>query len=296
MKTYMKETTNTDLIDIILNGGEQADEAMYHLLHHRLHHQLKERFEVYQYQLFDDFDDMIDDFFFYLRDGKEGDNQQTYQSLQSIEKRESFESWMLNTFRNYLSVRAAKEGFVTHEGLPAESLADADANFSMLTDEQMLSIASDLLAYTHQKLSSRDGFIFLRAMLTMLNKKKALPNGDVAKVLGMTDVSYRVTVHRMKSHLAKYRADLLRGESLHLDEKHQQMAKRIYDDFLHLYPTLLVYYCQAIDSLPCADAVKQLRQNHYLTTGDMMHEAEPSYSTTITITAFWNKLNRFLIG
>ena len=295
MKTHNKETKKAVSIDSILNGGKQADEAMYHLLHDGLNLQLRQRFEVYEHRLLDDFDDVVDDFFFYLRDGKERDNQQTYQSLQSVEKRESFETWILNTFRNYLSMRVAKEGFVTHTELSTENVADADVNSSMLTDEQKLSIASDLIAYAHQKLSSRDSFIFLRAMLTMLNKKKALPNDDVAKVLGMTDVSYRVTVHRMKNHLAKYRADLLRGENPHLDEKHRQMAKRINDDFLHLYPTLLDYYSEAIDSLPCADAVKQLRQNHYLTTGDMMHEAEPFYSTTITITAFWNKLNRFLI-
>lgn len=295
VKTYMKETTNTGLIDIILDGGVLADEAMYHLLYHRLNHQLKQRFEVYEHWLLDDFEDVVDDFFFYLRDGKEGHDQQTYQSLQGIEKRGSFESWVLNTFRNYLSVRAAKEGHITHMELPTESVADIDANASVLTDEQKLSIASDLLAYAHQKLSLRDGFIFLRAMLTMLNKQKAMPNEEVAKALGMTDVSYRVTVHRMKCNLAQYRSDLLRGEHFQLDEKHQQMAKRIYDDFLHLYPTLLGYYCQAIDSLPCADAVKQLRQNHCLTTGDMMHEAEPFYSTTISIAAFWNKLNKFLI-
>lgn len=291
----MKETTNTGLIDIILDGGVLADEAMYHLLHHRLNHQLKQRFEVYEHRLLDDFEDVVDDFFFYLRDGKEGDDHQTYQSLRGIEKRDSFESWMLNTFRNYLSVRAAKESPITHKELPTESVADIDANASMLTDEQKLSIASDLLAYAHQKLSLRDGFIFLRTMLTMLNKKKALPNEAMAKALGMTDVSYRVTVHRMKCNLAQYRSELLQGEHFQLDEKHQQMARRIYDDFLHLYPTLLGYYCQAIDSLPCADAVKQLHQNHFLTTGNMMHEAAPSYSTTITITAFWNKLNRFLI-
>ncbi|MBR3491691.1 MAG: hypothetical protein IKH44_05285 [Bacteroidales bacterium] len=245
----MKETTNTGLIDLILDGGVLADEAMYHLLHHRLNHQLRQRFEVYEHRLLDDFEDVVDDFFFYLRDGKEGDDQRTYQSLQGIVQRGSFESWMLNTFRNYLSVRAAKEDLITHMELPTESVADIDANASVLTDEQKLSVASDLLAYAHQKLSSRDGFIFLRSMLTMLNKQKALPNEAMAKALGMTDVSYRVTVHRMKCNLAQYRSDLLRGEHFHLDEKHQQMARRIYDDFLHLYPTLLGYYCQAIDQL-----------------------------------------------
>lgn len=291
----MKETTNTDLIDIILNGGEQADEAMYHLLHHRLHHQLKERFEVYQYQLFDDFDDMIDDFFFYLRDGKEGDNQQTYQSLQSIEKRESFESWMLNTFRNYLSVRASKEEKFTLTELPVENMAESDASASLLTDEWKLSTVANLIAYAHQAFPPREGFIFLRTLLTLLNKKQALPNEAMAKALGMSNGNYRVTIHRLKEHLAKYLTSLIQGKHLVLDEVHQQMAQRINDDFIHLYPTLLGYYSQAIDSLPCADAVKQLRYNHYLTTGNMMHEDNTSYSTPLTVTAFWNKLNRFLI-
>lgn len=284
-----------DFIDIILNNRDgQADEAMYCLLHQRLSYNLRQRFEVYQHQLLDSFDDVIDDFFLYLREGNEVENQSPYIVLRSVNKKDSFESWILNTFRNYLSVRATKEGRVTHTEPLAESVADVDTFSSELTDEQKLSVASNLIAYGHQKLSSRDGFIFLRAMLTMLNKQKALPNEAMAKALGMTDVSYRVTVHRMKCNLAQYRSELLRGEHFQLDEKHQQMARRIYDDFLHLYPTLLGYYSQAIDQLPCADAIKQLRQNHYLTTGNMMHESEPLYST-FSVEAFWNMLNRFLV-
>ena len=77
--------TSTNLIDLIFNGGQKADEAMYHLLHHHLNHQLRQRFEVYQHQLLDEFEDIVDDFFFYLREGKEGEKQQTYPSLQNIE-------------------------------------------------------------------------------------------------------------------------------------------------------------------------------------------------------------------
>ena len=291
----MKETTNAELIDIILNGGELADEAMYHLLHHRLHHQLKERFEVYQYQLFDDFDDIIEDFFLYLREGKEGKNQQTYQSLRCIEKKESFESWMFSTFRNYLSVRAAKERRITHVELFTEDVAEGEVTSSMLTDEQMLSLASQLIAYAHQVFHPYEGFIFLRTLLTLLNKKQALPNEAMAKALGMTDISYRVTVYRMKCRLASYRSRLLQDKIFYLDDKHQRMAQHINNDFLHLYPTLLGYYKQSIDKLDCAEAVKQLRQNHYLSTGNMMHESESAYSTGLSIEVFWNMLNRFLI-
>ena len=284
-----------DFIDIILKRDERADEAMYYLLCQRFNHQLRQRFEVYQHQLFDEFEDIVDDFFFYLREGKEGNNQQPYQSLESIEKREALEPWILNTFRNYLSMRAAKEEKYALTELPVEYMAESDVPSSLLNDERKLSIASDLIAYAHQVLLPHEGFIFLRTLLTLLNKKQALPNEAMAKALGMSSGNYRVTVHRLKERLTKYLTSLIQGKRLVLDEVHQQMAQRINDDFIHLYPTLLGYYSQAIDALPCSDAIKQLRHNHYLTTGNMMHEDNASYSAPLTVTAFWNKLNRFLI-
>ena len=41
-----------------------SDEAMYDLLHHQLNKKLKRKFEVYEHQLLDNLDDIIDDFFF----------------------------------------------------------------------------------------------------------------------------------------------------------------------------------------------------------------------------------------
>ena len=225
MKSYKKETSNTDFVDIILSGGEEADEAMYNLLHQHLNHQLKQQFKAYHNQLLDDFEDIVVDFFLYLREGKEGDGQQSYQSLRRIEKKESFEPWILNTFRNYLNVRANKEAKVICTELFTENVTDSDASSSLLTDERMLTVASNLIAYAHQKLSPRDRFIFLRTLLTLLNKRQALPNESMAKALGMTDISYRVTVYRMKCHLSEYRSRLLQNESFHLDDKHQQMAR-----------------------------------------------------------------------
>jgi hypothetical protein len=244
--------------------------------------------------LFDDFDDVIDDFFLYLREGRDENNQYTYQSLRCIEKKESLEPWLLNTFRNYLSVRAAKEGQITYSELCTENVTDTDVP-STLTDEQMLSMASNLIAYAHQEFIPRDCFIFLRTMLTMLDKQKAMSNEAIAKVLEMTGVSYRVTVYRIKCRLANYCSRLLQGENFHLDEAHQQMSQQINDGFTHLYPTLYGYYNQTIDALTNADAIKLLHQEYFVTTGNIMHEPEPSYSTTLSIQVFWNKLNRFLI-
>ena len=271
-----------------------SDEAMYDLLHNHLNQKLKRKFEVFEHQLLDDFDDIVDDFFLYLRDGKSGTNRITYQSLYKIKNPEALEAWMLSTFRNYLSVRAAKEGKMVYAHVSVDKIVDDEMVSSILTDEQKLSIASHLIAYAHQELLPRDCFILFRTLLTMLNKKQALPNETMAKALSMSDIAYRVTVHRMKNNLAKYRAQLLQGQRLELDEEHQKMAQTINDDFLNLYPTLLVYYDQIVDTLGCADAIIALRQEYLEETGIMMHEAEAEYSVPVTIEYFWNKLEMFL--
>lgn len=283
-----------EFIDVIIAGGERADEAMYYLLHERLNRQLQKKFEVYQSRLMDDFEDVVEDFFLYLREGKNGRNRTPYQSLQRIQKREAFESWMLSAFRNYLTVRADKEDNRTI-CLSDNQDIQASENPNLLTDERKLAIVSHLIAFAHQVFYPRSRFIFLRSLLTMLNKQQALPNEEMAKALGMTDISYRVSVHRMKCRLAKYRTLLLQGERLTLDDPHQQMAQRIHDDFAHLYPTLMLYYGQTLDTLNRADAVKQLRQEYLAATGTILHEPETPYALAPSISYYWTRLERFLI-
>ena len=269
-------------MDKIIN----TDETIYRLLHQKLNWRLRRCYEVYQNRLTDEFDDIVDDFFLYLRDGKNGTDSEPYQSLRRIRNMEALGAWMIKTFRNYLSMRAAKNDHYNNE---------LDDSPSVLTDERKLSIASNLIAYTHQMMPPRSSFIFLRSLLTMLGKQQALPNEDMAQALGMTDVSYRVAVHRTKTNLANYREQLLHGESLPLDEQHQAMAQRINDDFTNLYPTLLYYYNQDLDVLNCADAVNKLRQQHFEATGCMMHEAEVEYSVPVTVEYLWNKFERFML-
>ena len=277
----------SDFVDIIQKGD---DEAMYYLLHQRLKHQLHELYDDYHQRLYDGYEDVVEDFFLYLREGR--GNRIPYQSLRRIKKKDAFETWLLNTFRNYLSNRANEENGISFVSYNEHESRESD---ELLSDEQKMLLVSQLIAYAHQVFYPRGRFIFLRSLLTMLNKQKALPNEEVAKALGMTDICYRVTLHRMKGNLIKFRQRLMQGETLRLDDKHQQMAQQIYDDFTHLYPALLMFYTQTIDSLKCADAIKQLRQQHYETTGLMAHEPESDDAVPTTIKAFWNRLNRILI-
>ena len=282
-----------DFVDIILNDKDKCDEAMYYLLHQRLNRQLRERYDTYRHLLFDSFDDVLEDFFLYLREGKTGTSRLPYQQLHRIKKKESFETWILNTFRNYLNSRAKAEDRIS---FTLYNEHETNESNELVTDEQKLSIASQLIAYAHQVFYPPGRFIFLRSLLTMLNKHKALPTEEVAIALGMTHISYRFILHRMKRNLAHFRNRLLQGEHLRLDDQHQLMASHLNDDFTHLYPTLLTYYTETISTLKCADAIRQLRQRHYEETGIMAHEPSPDEGPIrTTITAFWNKLNRLLI-
>ena len=275
-----------DFVEIVLEGD---DEAMYYLLHDRLKRPLHDRFEAYNDHLHDDYEDVIDDFFLYLREC----GRYPYESLQRIKKKESFESWLLNTFRNYLNNRVETEGrgVSLQEGCEVHSQIAGEGNIS---EEEKVRIVSQLIAYAHQVFYPRGRFIFLRSLLTMLNKQRAVPNKEMAEALDMSDLAYRVAVYRMKQNVRYFRERLIKGETLILDAEHQQMADSINRDFIHLYPTLFQIYLQSIDLLKTSTAVKDLRQQYLEERGFAVHEKDTDSPIYFRIPAFWEKLNRWM--
>lgn len=274
-----------EFLDVILADDHRADEAMYFLLHQRLVGSLRDRYHSFHRQLHDGFDDVVEDFFLYLRG--EG-SAVLYPSLRTIKNHDAFETWILNTFRNYLGVRAAKEGRLAYTALTADPAADNER--SQPTDEQKLSLASHIIAYAHQSLSPRDRFLLLRILLSLLNRQQALPNEKMAEALGMSNVAYRVSIHRVKHRLATIRTCLLHGEDLPLDGIHCQMSTQINNDFSHLYPTLFAYYIQSINALQMSQSVNQLRQDYLDATGQSLHESDIQYSIAPSVHTFWNML------
>ena len=275
-----------DFVEMILKGD---DEAMYYLLHERLKHQLQERFEAYKNNLCDDYEDVIDDFFLYLREC----GRYPYEPLKRIKKKESFETWLLNTFRNYLSNRVETEG----RGISSQPNCEAHwaiAGEGGICDEEKIRVVSQLIAYAHQVFYSRGRFIFLRSLLIMLNKQRAVPNKEMAEALDMSDLAYRVAVYRMKQNVRHFRNRLLMGETLRLDDEHQQMAEQIDADFIHLYPTLFRFYVECIDTLKTSTAVKHLRQQYLEERGYAVHEPDADSPIRVRIPAFWEKLNHWM--
>ena len=276
----------SDFVEMILMGD---DEAMYYLLHDRLKRPLHERYEAYNNCLFDDYEDVIDDFFLNLREC----GRYPYEPLQRIKKKESFETWLLNTFRNYLRNRAEAEGGVISSQPNCEAHA-LIAGEGSISDEEKIRVVSQLIAYAHQVFYPRGRFIFLRSLLTMLNKQRAVPNKEMAEALDMSDLAYRVAVYRMKQNVRHFRNRLHKGETLRLDEEHQQMADNINRDFIHLYPMLFRIYLECIDTLKTSTAVKDLRQQYLEERGFAVHEPDADSPIRVRIPAFWEKLNRWM--
>ena len=274
-------------VDIILKGD---DEAMYYLLHERLKHLLFERYQDYSHNLYDDFDDLLDDFFIYIRES----GHTPYQALQRIKKKEAFESWLLNTFRNYLNNRSEAESHIPLVDKDCEKISWLTESSS--TDGEIkIHIVSQLIAYALQVFYPRGRFIFLRSLLTILNEQQAVPDKEMAEALGMSYISYRVTLHHMRSNVKRFRECLLNGESLRLDNEHELLAKRIDNDFPNLYPILFNCYIRCIDTLKTSAAVKELRSQYIEERGFVVHEPSiPEYSR-ISIARFWVKLHRWLI-
>ena len=275
-----------DFVELILKGD---DEAMYYLLHDRLKRPLHERYEAYNNCLFDDYEDIIDDFFLYLREC----GRYPYEPLKRIKKKEAFETWLLNTFRNYLNNRAEAEGM----GISSQPNCEAHltiAGEGGVSDEEKIRVVSQLIAYAHQVFYPRGRFIFLRSLLTMLNKQKAVPNKEMAEALDMSDLAYRVAVYRMKQNVRHFRERLLKGEILRLDAEHRQMADSINCDFMRLYPTLFRIYLECIDTLKTSTAVKDLRQQYLEERGFAVHEQDYNRPIRVRIPAFWEKMNRWM--
>ena len=277
----------SQFVDIILKGD---DEAMYYLLHERLKHLLYERYQDYSHHLYDDFEDLLDDFFIYIRESEHT----PYQALQRIKRKQAFEKWLLNTFRNYLNNRSEAESHIP--------LVDKDCEkMSLLTDsssadgEIKIHIVSQLIAYALQVFYPRGRFIFLRSLLTILNEQQAVPDNEMAEALGMSYISYRVTLHHMRCNVKRLRDGLLNGEPLRLDDEHELLAKRIDNDFPNLYPILFDCYIRCIDTLKTSAAVKELRSQYIEERGFVVHEPSIPEYARINIARFWVKLNRWLI-
>ena len=284
MKEYCDKNLSS-LLEIILQGNNQSDEAMYYLLTDRLYGKLTAKYVSMGNVMDEVMTDVLADFFLYLRE-ESGNSTLPYSVLHTIKKKEAFESWIISTFRNFLNNKIVQQKNESIFGERITSTVDDNA----LDKEELIKNAAILIAYSHQVLVPRNQFLLLRTLLTLLNKENALPHKEMAETMGMSYVHYRVTTYRIMQSVRKHQMDMEAGKKLLLDDYHKSMAENIYNDFNTLYSTLIKYYNMTLDNLENASKIHHLRKSYYESTGLMLHEEIASYGS-LSIYGFYHKLN-----
>lgn len=284
------------LYDLIVQGNTKSDEVMLFVLNVRLRNDLKRMYEVCQRKLLCDFDDYLDDFFLYLRNGDGEGFLLPYEALITIRSKASLMAWIRSTFRNFISNTSASE----ERNLLAATEAEPTCFASSRISEQDILFFANLIASTLCALQPIPRFILLRWLMTQLDATRSMSDVEIAKALGVTSVSYRVTLHRAKAFMRQQFRLLRQGEDtlffskipdISLPNNSPSLAQSINDHFDNLYPSLMQYYLQQLPLLEQHKAIEDLRTLSAQHSGHDMHDSS-RLQYSIPLCSFTRRLCR----
>lgn len=262
-----------ELLDQFLDGRNDIavrDEILYHVLTDRLSRGLRRRYDACSRRIDAAFEDVIQDFFLYLR----GPWPDCYLIFDSLKDRTAAVSFLLKTFRNFLCRRAVSSEGINRRPARIDNLPE-EPGLGHERFENRIVILSTMIAYCHQTFPPIQCFIFLRTLLTMLDRDRALPDNEMAAGLGLTPVYYRVLNHRVKAAALKVRDMLLRGETICLDPVHESMREELEGDFCSWYRKLSAYYDSTLASLVQAGSIYAIRDHYRTDDGRTLHDDHP---------------------
>ena len=231
------------ILDVIFENSKRSDLAMIYVINVRMRAKLKSDFDYYKQWLSMDFEDSINDFFIYLREGKNRKNIVRYESLHRIKNHKAFLPWVDRTYRFYLvncSMKNVKNKTVSIEDAPKANRAIEIEPF--LTLDRRVAIASKVIAYAHQQLNDTNRIIMLSWMMRHYKKDCPHSNQEIAAMLGISDLSLRVRTHRIVKKVNSSCTEIMRSGKLALDGEHLRMAEEINKCFCDLTPFLLKQY------------------------------------------------------
>ena len=241
-KTELECMTSSQFLSLILEGSANSDTAMYYLLTKRMSIPLSRIYQRFSHHLEDLFEDVLSNFFLYLRNGSLFREAETYPSLRRLRDKSKFRSWLCITFRNYLTGKVVIKRQMKYTGLDIEKVIMMDVdNYDL---EKHIHEASFIIAYTYQHAqTSRRRLLIMYVLLRAVDRNKTQHYKELADILCVSYDTLRVDLHRAFSAIFRNRDRYLRNSELRLDREHDQMRRRI-NDSIHknLYETLFHYY------------------------------------------------------
>ena len=119
----------------------------------------------------------------------------------------------------------------------------------------------------------------MRMILTYLDRDRALPQKDVALVLGLSHVYYRVLCNRVKAFALHVKGRILAGERLLLNMNALEMRNRLDADFGGWYDLLSFYYAETIAQFTQAEEINTLRYSYCTDSpGMLLHDGGVEYT------------------
>ena len=267
----MGKVESAQLVAVILDEEMDIgarDNALYRVLTESLKLRLQRRFRAYEKRAPFAFEDALQEFFLYLR----GEGNNAYSIFRDLRDASAADAWLLTTFRNFVSKKS-------RYGVPAVAgdipdLSDfpdcPQANLQNNPQDEHQKILSTMIAYCYQELPLVQRFVFMRMILTYLDRDRALPQKDVALVLGLSHIYYRVLCNRVKAFALQVKGRILAGERLLLNMNALEMRDRLDADFGGWYDLLSSYYAETIAKFTQAEEINALRYSYATESSDMM--------------------------
>lgn len=271
----MENVESAKLIALVLDEEMDIgsrDKALYRVLTESLRPRLLRRFRAYEKRSPFVFEDALQEFFLYLR----GDANNAYSIFRELRDASAAEAWILTTFRNFVSKKS-------RYGVPAAAVDISDLSdcpdcpqdkLQNNPQDKLQKVLSAMIAYCYQELPLVQRFVFMRLILTYLDRNRALPQKDVALVLGLSHIYYRVLCNRVKAFAMQVKGRILAGERLLLNMNALEMRDRLDADFGGWYDLLSSYYAETINQFTQAEEINAMRYSYATESpGMMLHEA-----------------------
>ena len=177
----MVDVDSAEVISLILDEEmdiESRDNALYRVLTGFLRPRLLRRFRPYEKRAPFAFEDALQEFFLYLR----GDANNAYSIFRELNDASAADAWLITTFRNFVSKKSRYGVHAVVMDIP--DLSDC----SVPPQDEQQTVLSTMIAYCYQELPVVQRFVFMRMILTYLDRDRALPQKDVALVLGLSNI------------------------------------------------------------------------------------------------------------
>ena len=259
----MEKIESAQFIAVILDEKMDIgsrDNALYRVLTESLRPRLQRRFRSYEKSAPFAFEDALQEFFLYLR----GEGNNAYSIFKDLKDASAADVWLITTFRNFVSKKSRYGVHAVVGDIP--DLSDC----SVPPQDEQQKVLSTMIAYCYQELPLVQRFVFMRMILTYLDRDRALPQKDVALVLGLSHIYYRVLCNRVKSFAMRVNGRILAGERLPLNMNALEMRGRLDADFSGWYDLLSSYYAETIAKFTQAEEINTLRYSYCTDSSDMM--------------------------